>query len=71
VKRELLVKPEPPPQLNPVAKVGNFVRVVGKVRIVHGSRQIMIVDRIDLFMSITLLAPTDGASFGRHMQFSK
>lgn len=70
MKRELLVKPEPVPQLKPVAKVGNFVRVVGKVRIVHGSRQI-IVDRIGLFMITTLLAPTEGASLGRHMQFSK
>jgi hypothetical protein len=56
--------------LKPVAKVGTFVQVVGKVRAVHSSRQI-IVDRIGLSMNITFLAPTDGAPIGRDMQFSK
>ena len=67
---ELSAKPEPPPVLKPVAKVGNFVQVVGKVRAVYGSRQI-IVDRIGLSMNTTFLAPTDGVSIGRDMQFSK
>ena len=70
ISSELSVKPKPPLELKPVAKVGNFVRVVGKVRAVHDSRQI-IVDQIGLSMSIALLTPTDRASLGRHMQFSK
>jgi hypothetical protein len=53
---ELSAKPEPPPALKPVAKVGNFVQVVGKVRAVHSSRQI-IVDRIGLSMNITSWLP--------------
>lgn len=41
--------------LKPVAKVGNFVQVVGKVR-VYSSRQI-VVDRIGLSMNITSWLP--------------
>jgi hypothetical protein len=72
-KRSLteLSKPDPPSVLKPVAKVGNFVRVVGKVRAVYNSLRQIIVDRIGLFMNITFLAPTDGTSIGRDMQFSK
>jgi hypothetical protein len=44
---ELSANPEPPPVLIPVAKVGNFVQIVGKVRAIHDSRQI-VVDRIGL-----------------------
>ncbi|KAF8800619.1 hypothetical protein BYT27DRAFT_7199774, partial [Phlegmacium glaucopus] len=43
---ELSTKPEPPPVLKPIAKVGHFVQVIGKVRVVYNSRQI-IVDRIE------------------------
>ena len=59
---ELSEKPEPPPVLKPVAKVGSFVRVVGKVRAVYNSRQI-IVDRIGMSMNVTFLAPSDGAFY--------
>ena len=48
-------KLEPPPELKPVAKVGNFVQVVGKVRAVHSLRQI-IVDRIGLSANILVLS---------------
>ena len=48
---ELPAKPEPPPVPKPLAKVGNFVRVAGKVREVYGSRQI-VLDRIGLSMNI-------------------
>ena len=65
-----LSKPEPPPMLKPSAKVGNFVQVVGKVRAVYNSRQI-IVDRIGLSSNITFLTPPDRAPIGRDMQFSK
>ena len=43
----LSAKPEPPPVLKPIAKVGNFVQVVGKIRAMYGSRNI-VVDRIGL-----------------------
>ena len=64
------MKPEPPPVLKPVVKVGNIVQVVGKVRAVHGSRQI-VVDRIGLSMNITSFAPTNEDFIDRDMQFSK
>lgn len=52
-----LSKPDPPPVLKPVAKVGSFVQVVGKVRAVYSSKRQIIVDRIGLSMDITSLAP--------------
>ena len=58
---ELKVKLEPPPVLKPLANVGNFVRVIGKVRTVYSLRQI-IVDRIGLFINIHFVAPVDRAS---------
>ena len=50
-----LSKPDPPLELKPVAKVGNFVQVVGRVRAVHSLRQI-IVDRIGLSTDILVLS---------------
>ena len=67
---ELSAKLEQPLVLKPVAKVGNIVHVVGKVRAVFGSRQI-VVDQIGLSMNIPFLAPSDRASIGRDMQFPK
>ena len=64
------MKQEPPPVLKPVVKIGNIVQVVGKVRTVHGSRQI-VVDRIGLSMNIASFAPTNEDFIGRDMQFSK
>ena len=51
-----LSKPDPLPVFKPVAKVGNFVQVVGKVRAVYSSRQI-VVDRIGLSRNITSWLP--------------
>lgn len=67
---ELSAKPELPPVLKPVANVGDFVRVIGRVRAVYGSRQI-VVDRIGLYMNIASQVPTDRVPIGRDMQFPK
>ena len=70
ISSELPAKVEPPPALKPLAKVGNFVKVVGKVRAVHSSRQIN-VDRIGLSMNITSWLLLTELLIGRDMQFSK
>ncbi|KAJ3507059.1 hypothetical protein NLJ89_g6515 [Agrocybe chaxingu] len=44
---KMSVKVEPPPTPKPIGRIGKFVRVVGRVRGLHDSRQIM-VDDIEL-----------------------